>query len=274
MARRKLRLDVLLKEKGMVSSRNRAQRVIREGEVEVDGWPVTAPSTAVHPAAQICVHRTPPYVSRAGEKLSFALDQFQLDVTGLTVLDGGASTGGFTDCLLQYGARSVCAVDVGRNQMVDYLREDPRVHCLEGANLRWLRPVELPQTPFDMATVDVSFISLTLVLPVLYPLLRRGAPCLVLVKPQFEVGRRRVSKGGVVRGKRAHRDAINQVMRAARDIGFRVCDLVPSPLTGSDGNSEFFVLLWRPPLPEDRRSLGAGAQEGYVVECVEHAHKE
>jgi len=269
-----IRLDVLLAEKGLVSSRNRAQRIIREGAVEVDGRPATKPSAPVRPGADVRVLATPPYVSRAGEKLAFAIDRFCLDVRGLNVLDGGASTGGFTDCLLQHGARSVCAVDVGREQLVGKLRENPRVQSLEGTNLRWLRPADVPRSPFDMATVDVSFISLSLVLFAVGDMLKYSAPVVALVKPQFEVGPKRVERGGLVRDFRAHCDALNGVLSAARAAGFCVCDIMPSPLVGSAGNREFLALLWTPPQPHDRPVVSPEQQEGYVVECVEHAHRD
>jgi len=241
----KLRIDRLLVERGLVSSRERAQRLVMEGDVLVGERPVTKPGTEVPDDAPIRVRGAKaPFVSRGGEKLAGALDAFATDVAGRTVLDVGASTGGFTDCLLQRGARRVLAVDVGYGQLAWRLREDARVFVLERTNVRSLVPEMLPETP-ELATVDVSFISLTLVLPPVAAVLAPEATVLALVKPQFEVGRRQVGKGGVVRDPAARSAAVVRVREAAERLGFTVRGEAESVLPGPKGNREVFLWLSR-----------------------------
>jgi len=238
----KVRIDRLLVERGLATSRDRAQRLIMAGDVLVGEQPVTKPGAEVAGDAPVRLRRAEaPFVSRGGEKLAGALDAFGLDVTGATVLDVGASTGGFTDCVLQRGARRVIALDVGYGQLAWRLRSDARVAVLERTNARALEPRMLPETP-DVATVDVSFISLTLVLPPVAAVLAPQATVVALVKPQFEVGRSQVGKGGVVRDPVARATAVTRVRTAAEELGFAVRGEAESVLPGPNGNRE--VLIW------------------------------
>ena len=240
-----VRLDRLLVDRGLAPSRERAQRLILAGEVLVSDRPVTKPGTPVAPDATLRL-RVPAsaYVSRGGEKLAGALDIFQLDVTGLVALDVGASTGGFTDCLLRRGARRVCAVDVGYGQLAWALRQDARVDVRERTNARQLRADMLPEVP-DLATIDVAFISLTLVLPAVAAVLRPEGTIVALVKPQFEAGRGQVGKGGVVRDPVVRAAAVDRVRQAAEALGFAVLGQADSDLPGPKGNREVFLWLGR-----------------------------
>ncbi len=241
----KQRLDSLLVERQLCESRQQAQRLIRAGEVRVNQQLVDKPGTEVDSQAEIQVKRKSPYVSRGGEKLAKALQQFPISVADRICLDGGISTGGFTDCLLQAGAQQVYGVDVGYGQVAWSLRQDARVVLLERANLRYLTPADLyseDASPADLGVVDVSFISLTKVLPALWQLLRSPRELVLLVKPQFEVGRERVGKQGVVRDSVAQAEAIDQVLTAARSLGWQAWGLTWSPLLGPAGNIEY--LLW------------------------------
>ena len=186
-----------------------------------------------------------PFVSRGGLKLQKALDEFNIDVTGLVALDVGASTGGFTDCLLQRGARKVFAVDVGYGQLAWKLRQDERVVSLEKTNIRHLTADRLPEAP-DIAVIDASFISLAKVLPATLALLRDGGSIIALIKPQFEVGKGEVGKGGIVRDPAAHERVVEAVRQTAREVGLIVAGLCESPITGADGNREFLILLELP----------------------------
>jgi len=244
----KSRLDQLLVARGFAQSRERARALLLAGHVDVDGVRVTKAGTMVDGAAAI-VMRQPdhPWVGRGGIKLAHALDAFGLDVTGITALDVGASTGGFTDVLLQRGAARVVALDVGHNQIDWRLRTDPRVVCLEGMNARYLKPEDLPADAraFALVTIDVSFISLTQILPVVPPLLSPGGRVVALVKPQFEAGRSDVGPGGIVRDPAIHARAIEQVTAAALQIGLKRLRMESSPVTGAEGNQEFLVLFER-----------------------------
>lgn len=235
----KKRIDVLISERGLTESRNRAQRLIRAGEVRVDGQLVDKPSVEVSEDADVTLESKPPFVSRGGKKLSAALERFELDVTALVVADVGASTGGFTDCLLQNGARRVYAIDSGYGQLHWTLRKDPRVIVMERTNARHLK--ELPE-PIDMVTADVSFISLNLILPQAVRWLKQHANVVALVKPQFEAGRQNVEKGGVVRDPAVHRQVLRDVLSTAAGLGLGLRGLMPSPLRGPAGNVEF--LAW------------------------------
>jgi 23S rRNA (cytidine1920-2'-O)/16S rRNA (cytidine1409-2'-O)-methyltransferase len=239
------RLDMLLVERGLAPSRERAQRLIMAGDVLVDERPVTKPGTRVPATAALRLRAAPsPYVSRGGEKLAGVLDAFALDVRGRTALDVGASTGGFTDCLLRRGARRVMTVDVGYGQLAWSLRQDERVTVLERMNARALEPVLLPEPP-DLVTVDVSFISLAIVLPAVARVAVPGADVLALVKPQFEVGRGEVGRGGVVRDPGARARAVAAVRDAAQAAGFTVRGEAESVLPGPKGNREVFLWLGR-----------------------------
>jgi 23S rRNA (cytidine1920-2'-O)/16S rRNA (cytidine1409-2'-O)-methyltransferase len=245
MKRGKKRLDVLLFERGHVSSRAQAQALIRAGRVRVTGVVVDKPGTAVPAMAAIEVSAGERYVSRGGEKLEAALTAFHIDPTGKVCLDIGASTGGFTDCLLQHGASRVYAVDVGRGQLDWKLRQDPRVAVREGVNARELRPEDIGE-PVDLVTVDVSFISLRLVLPPLRAIMKPGGDVIALVKPQFEAGRKAAPRG-VVRDPGVHQAVVEEVSAFARaELGWTVRGVIPSPLVGPAGNREFFVHLELP----------------------------
>ncbi len=240
----KQRLDTLLVDLDLCSSRQLAQRLIRAGEVMVNQQVVDKPGTEVETTAQIQVKEKSPYVSRGGEKLAKALEEFAIPVEGRICLDGGISTGGFTDCLLQAGAKQVYGVDVGYGQVAWTLRNDQRVVLRERTNLRHLQPADLygEAQPADLGVVDVSFISLTKILDALWNLLEAPREVVLLVKPQFEVGRSRVGKKGVVRDPNDHADAIAQVLQTAQQLGWVYKGLTWSPVTGPAGNIEY--LLW------------------------------
>ncbi|MBE9227924.1 TlyA family RNA methyltransferase [Phormidium sp. LEGE 05292] len=240
----KQRLDVLLVELNLTSSRQLAQRLIQAGEVLVNQQVVDKAGTLVDSSAQIKVKQRSPYVSRGGEKLAKALKCFTIPIAGRICLDGGISTGGFTDCLLQAGAKLVYGVDVGYGQVDWGIRNDSRVILKERTNLRYLTPDELYGNGeiADLGVVDVSFISLAKILPSLWQLLQSPREAILLVKPQFEVGKERVGKKGVVRDTDDQADAIAQVIAAAQAIGWQYCGLTWSPVTGPAGNIEY--LLW------------------------------
>lgn len=240
----KQRLDTLLVDLELCSSRQEAQRLIRAGEVMVNQQLIDKPGTEIETTAEIQIKQKSPYVSRGGEKLAKALEEFGIPVEGRVCLDGGISTGGFTDCLLQAGAKRVYGVDVGYGQVAWTLRNDERVVLKERTNLRHLQPVELygDAQPADLGVVDVSFISLTKILEALWNLLQPPREVVLLVKPQFEVGRERVGKKGVVRDPKDHADAIAQVLHAAQQQGWTYKGLTWSPITGPAGNIEY--LLW------------------------------
>ncbi|HWO43394.1 MAG TPA: TlyA family RNA methyltransferase [Candidatus Eisenbacteria bacterium] len=236
------RLDKLLLERGLVGSREEGRGRILAGEVAVNGHPVTKAGALVDESASVRLKHPPPYVSRGGLKLERALEAFSIDVSGRTVLDVGASTGGFTDCLLARGARRVFAVDVGYGQLDWKLRNDPRVLVLEKRNIRYLEPADLPSRA-DLATIDVSFISLRLVLPAVVRLVVPNAPLVALIKPQFEVGKGKVGKGGVVRSEEERARVIEEIQRAAAGLGLTTAGVIESPLLGPKGNKEFFIHL-------------------------------
>jgi 23S rRNA (cytidine1920-2'-O)/16S rRNA (cytidine1409-2'-O)-methyltransferase len=244
---RKQRLDLELLARGLVTSRQQAQQLIRAGRVRSGDQVLDKPGTDVAPEQELQVQHPPRFVSRGGEKLLAALEAFPLEVSGRVCLDGGISTGGFTDCLLQHGAKRVYGIDVGYGQTAWSLRSDGRVVLKERTNLRHLVAADLygEADPWpDLAVADVSFISLGLVLPALKGLLspQAIAELVVLVKPQFEVGKARVGKGGVVRDPDAHADAIAGVMAAAAGLELVAAGVVASPITGPAGNHEY--LLW------------------------------
>lgn len=241
----KLRLDLLLVERNLCSSRQQAQGCIRAGEVKVNQRIIDKPGTEVEITADIELKAKPPYVSRGGLKLEKALKVFTISVEGRICLDGGISTGGFTDCLLQAGAKQVYGVDVGYGQVAWCLRQDPRVILKERTNFRYLTPEELYQDNprADLGVMDVSFISLTKVLEPLWNLLIEPREVVLLIKPQFEVGRSRVGKKGVVRDPKDHSQAIDQVLQTAYPLGWLCCGLTTSPITGPAGNKEYLAWL-------------------------------
>ena len=243
---RKQRLDLVLVERGLAASRQQAQQLIRAGRVRSADQVLDKPGHDIAPDLPLAVEQPPRFVSRGGEKLVAALAALPIEVAGRVCLDGGISTGGFSDCLLQHGASRIYGIDVGYGQTAWSLRTDPRLVLRERTNLRHLTPGDLygPEDPWpDLAVADLSFISLGLVLPALGALLAPGRrEALLLVKPQFEVGRSRVGKGGVVRDPAAHVDAIEGVIRAGEALGWQAQGLVASPITGPAGNHEY--LLW------------------------------
>ena len=237
------RLDKLLVERGLVGSREQGHGMILAGDILVNDQPVTKAGSLVEHQATIRVKSKPlPYVSRGGSKLEKALEEFKIDVTGKTALDVGVSTGGFTDCLLAHGAREVFAVDVGYGQLDWKLRNDPRVRVYEKTNIRYLEVSALPHHA-ELATIDVSFISLKLVLPAVKKLLVAGGEIIALIKPQFEVGKGKVGKGGVVRSPAEHLRVIEEIKESAARLGYESRGLVESPLLGPKGNKEFFLHL-------------------------------
>jgi 23S rRNA (cytidine1920-2'-O)/16S rRNA (cytidine1409-2'-O)-methyltransferase len=238
----KERVDKLLVDRGLVDSRERAQRLVMAGLVVSGDQVVDKPGTRVDCDAPLAVKGEDPFVSRGGSKLDAALTALALDVTGMVALDVGASTGGFTDCLLQRGARRVYAVDVGYGQLAWKLRGDARVVSRERTNVRELTAADFPE-PLDLATIDASFISLRLVLPAVAAVLGAGRRIVALVKPQFEVGKGRVGKGGVVRDARLHTEVLSELQQFAIARGLRVDALLTSPLLGPAGNREFFLAL-------------------------------
>jgi len=243
MASPKSRLDVLLVERGLVTSRERARAVILAGQVRVDGQVVSKAGAPVAAAALVEL-TTPdhPYVGRGGIKLAHALDTFGISVQGRRGLDIGASTGGFTDVMLQRGATDVIALDVGHNQLDWRLRSDPRVIVREGVNARSLNANDVPHS-VDIVTIDVAFISLAYILPEVPKVLTAGADVVALVKPQFEAGRHEVGKGGIVSDPAVHEAVVARVTAEAERIGFVHCGLTPSPITGATGNREFLIHL-------------------------------
>lgn len=257
------RADVVLAELGLFESRERAKAAILAGEVRVDGRVLDKAGEPIDPDAAIEVAERERYVSRGGKKLAGALETFAFDPTGANVVDVGASTGGFTDCVLQRGASAVTAVDVGYGQLAWQLRQDPRVRVFERTNIRDADPVTLG-APFDLAVVDVSFIGLEKVLPAVLALLAPHGALIALVKPQFEAGKTRVGKRGVVRDPAVHRDVLEHVVKVVREAGLMVRGVTFSPITGPEGNIEFWV--WA-----DR--FGADVAPD-IAAIVEKAHSE
>ena len=244
-AQPKTRLDLRLVDQGLVASRERARALVIAGRVRVNGTVVTKAGSPVAPDARVEVSEPDfPWVGRGGVKLAHALDTFGIDVTGREGLDIGASTGGFTDVLLQRGARRVVALDVGHGQLDWRLREDPRVVVIERRNARDLDPAWLPG-PADVVTIDVSFISLRLILPALPPVLAPGADLIALVKPQFEAGRGEVGRGGLVKDPVVHATVLARVTESAASCGLTRVAMTPSPITGAAGNQEFLVHMRR-----------------------------
>lgn len=236
----KKRLDVLLVERGLAPSREMAQRYIHAGDVRVNGQAGGKPGMTVDENAALEVKSAPPFASRGGEKLEAAFVAFPLDVSGVVCVDIGASTGGFTDCLLQHGAARVYAIDVGYGQMVTRLRDDPRVVMMERTNARYVET--LPER-IQFVSIDASFISLKILLPVVKGWLTSTGAVVALVKPQFEAGPKDVGKGGVVKDAGVHRRVLEEVISAAQAEGYTLGGLIRSPLTGPKGNTEFLIWL-------------------------------
>jgi 23S rRNA (cytidine1920-2'-O)/16S rRNA (cytidine1409-2'-O)-methyltransferase len=237
----KLRLDRYLFERGLVQSREQGQALILAGQVLVNGQKKDKAGTLVADDADIRIlGEQMSYVSRGGLKLEAALREFSIDVTGMTALDAGASTGGFTDCLLQHGAMKVYAVDVGYGQMAWKIRQDPRIVVIERTNVRDIDPALVPEK-VDITVIDVSFISLEKVIPSVLRFLKPEAGIVALIKPQFEVGKGQVGKGGIVRDEAARNTAVEKVRTAFQSAGLDVQGIIPSPITGQDGNVEYLI---------------------------------
>lgn len=237
MALKKERLDTRVQETYPHLSRTHIQSLIMQGKVSVDGQVLTKAGQAISSEAVLVVRdEQPPYVCRAGVKLAHALDQFAVDVTDLVVLDAGLSTGGFTDCLLQRGARKVYGVDVGYGQVHEKIARDPRVCVMERTNLRHL--TELPEL-VDLVTLDLSFISLLKVMPAVQALLKPTGRWIVLIKPQFEARKEQVGRGGIIKDPAVHQEVIERVTQAFKEAGFTCQGVIPSPITGMSGNTEF-----------------------------------
>jgi len=239
---KKLRLDQLLVGRGLFPSREQARRAILAGEVSVATRVVDKPSELLDEQTAIAVKPTRKYVGRGALKLESALDYFHIDLLGKTALDVGASTGGFTDCMLQRGTGKVYSVDVGYGQLDWKLRNDPRVIVLEKINARFLTRNQVPE-PVDICVIDVSFISLTLILPNALALLKPDGVILVLIKPQFELQRSEVGKGGIVRDPRLHQKAQDKIVAFVNDLGHVVAGIAPAAIKGADGNQEFFACI-------------------------------
>ena len=239
------RLDSLLFDRGIFPSREKARRAVMAGLIEVEGRLVDKPGTSVSEESQLRVRGTrEPFVSRAGRKLAAALDHFDIDPDGAICLDVGASTGGFCDCLLQNGARKIYAVDVGYGQLDQRLREDPRVVVMERVNARYLEPAAIADE-IDLITIDVSFISLTKIVPSVLPMLKTNGRVLPLIKPQFEAGKGKVGKGGIVRDPEFRKSVIEETVAALESVGMQSLGCFDSPVVGAKGNKEAFTLFQR-----------------------------
>ena len=239
----KVRIDKLLVDREMVQSRERAQALIMTGNVLVDDTPVTKPGQQVAEDANVRIKgEDHPYVGRGGLKLEKALDEFGVDPAGFVCLDVGASTGGFTDCLLQRGASRVYAVDVGYGQLAWKLQKDDRVVVIERQNIRHIEPAKLPEL-FDLIVIDVSFISLDIVIPAVLSFLKPGGQIVSLIKPQFEVGKEKIGKGGIVKDEEARQAAVDKVVAAAKAAGLDHAGTIFSPIEGTKGNKEFLALF-------------------------------
>ena len=263
----KKRLDILVTERGLAESREKAKTLIMAGQVYVDGQKADKPGDTFSEDAAVEVRgKGLPYVSRGGLKLEKAMREFGLQLQGCTCMDIGASTGGFTDCMLQNGAQRVYSVDVGYGQLAWSLRTDPRVVNLERTNARYLTREQVPEE-IDFFSVDVSFISLTLILPAVRPLLAEHGQAMCLIKPQFEAGREKVGKKGVVRDKAVHEEVIEKICSFALENGFSVLGLTFSPVKGPEGNIEYLIYLERSEAPSQ------GEQVPSAQQVVEESHR-
>ncbi|MCL6471971.1 MAG: TlyA family RNA methyltransferase [Firmicutes bacterium] len=264
----KKRADIYLTEVKAAESREQARRLIEEGRVFVNGKPISKPASLVEEGSHISVVEKLPYVSRGGVKLEKAIHDFKIDVRGKTAIDIGASTGGFTDCLLKHGARHVTAIDVGYGQLAWQLRSDPRVTVLERTNIRYIDPALLPSLA-DLITIDVSFISLEKIHDSVSKLLKPTGELIALVKPQFEVGKERVGKKGVVRSAEAHKDVLKRIWEFYERQGMFIKGLTFSPIKGPEGNIEFLLYASRM-----NESTSLKDREAIIDEVVETAHRQ
>ncbi|WP_096188478.1 TlyA family RNA methyltransferase [Evansella halocellulosilytica] len=264
---KKERIDILLVEKGLIETREKAKRTIMAGLVFVNGERIDKPGTKVKCDSQVELKgQSIPYVSRGGLKLEKAIEVFQLNLNHAVVLDIGASTGGFTDCALQNGAKLVYALDVGYNQLAWKLRQDERVIVMERTNFRYVTEDDFPHGIPDFATIDVSFISLKLILPVLKSLLKKGGQVSALVKPQFEAGREEVGKKGIIRDKKVHIRVLEEIIQFANEVGFNIEGATSSPIKGGEGNIEFLLHLSNPEIVENEWNIN-------VAQVVQEAHQ-
>jgi 23S rRNA (cytidine1920-2'-O)/16S rRNA (cytidine1409-2'-O)-methyltransferase len=262
----KQRLDILVVNAGIAPSREKAKAYIMSGDIFVDGQREDKPGSTFPETVKIEFHgKQLKYVSRGGLKLEKAMESFQIDLTGMTCMDIGASTGGFTDCMLQTGADKVYAIDVGYGQFAWKLRQDERVVCLEKTNFRYCTREQIPD-PIDFASVDVSFISLAKILPAAYPLLTEKGEMVTLIKPQFEAGKDKVGKKGVVRDKKVHLEVIENVLSIARELEFTVKNLDFSPVKGPEGNIEYLMYI-----SKDKESEVAEFDSAAIVEAAHEA---
>ncbi len=261
----KERIDVLMAEKGLAPSREMAKRLIMEGQVYIGEQRIDKPGTTVDAEAEIIVRETAKYVSRGGLKLEKAISSFNIDLNGKNCMDIGASTGGFTDCMLQNGAAYVYSVDVGYGQLAWKLRTDERVNCIERTNIRYF-DTALLKHEIDFVSIDVSFISLKLVLPKVKEILKENGYCAALVKPQFEAGREKVGKKGVVRDIKVHREVLENAVMYAKESGFSVIDLDFSPIKGPEGNIEYLMYIVND-------GKGEGIAETILDGVIEKSHK-
>ncbi len=243
MSKSKERLDVVLVEKGLVESREKAKTLIMTGNVFVDGQREDKAGTKIDPAKEITIKSNPnPYVSRGGLKLEKAMEQYPINLEGKVCMDVGASTGGFTDCMLQNGAVKVYSIDVGRGQLAWKLRQDSRVVCMEKTNIRYVMPEDIDDLA-SFVSIDVSFISLKKVLTPVKALMNKGAEMVCLIKPQFEAGREKVGKKGVVRDINVHKDVVAMIIQHARELGFYCVGVDFSPIRGPEGNIEYLLYM-------------------------------
>jgi len=267
-----MRADVYLTENGWVTSRQRAKNLIEEGNVWIDGAPVSKPSQPISEGEHsVRIQNDLPYVSRGGLKLEAALQAFHISPKGMIAIDIGASTGGFTDCLLQGGAEKIFAVDSGEGQLVEALRNDPRVVSMERTNARALTLEQIDGMLMDLIVMDVSFISATYLIPIFRALLKENAHAVCLIKPQFEVGRAMLGKGGIVKDAKAHRMAVEKVLDAGIAAGLTPVALIPSPISGGDGNREFLVHFIN---NSDGKGCLTASQITEVTGAVSHWRKE
>ena len=265
----KKRADIVLFEKGLVESRERGKRVIMEGNVYIGTLRVDKAGEKVDESAEIYIKNNPiKYASRGGLKLEKAIETFNIDLNNMLTMDIGASTGGFTDCMLQNGARKVYAVDVGYGQLDWRLRKDDRVVVMERTNIRNVKAEDIGEK-IDFISIDVSFISLKLVLPVAMDLLKEDGELLALVKPQFEAGKDKVGKKGIIRDKKVHEEVLNTVISFSKEVGFKIKGISYSPVTGAKGNIEFLIYLTKSIAHVDHNE-----EENFIEDLVNKAHSE
>ncbi|SHN12608.1 TlyA family RNA methyltransferase [Gracilibacillus kekensis] len=267
---KKVRLDQLIFDRGLSDSREKAKRTIMAGLVFSNGQRLDKPGTKVEEDILIDIKgKALPYVGRGGLKLAKAIEYFELDLKEKVMIDVGSSTGGFTDCALQNGVKMSYAIDVGYNQLDWKLRNDPRVIVMERTNFRYVTPEDLKKEIPNFASVDVSFISLKLILPPLFDLLDQNSQAVILIKPQFEAGKEQVGKKGIVRDPKVHFDVLQRILRFAQTIGFKISELTYSPITGGDGNIEYLALLHKTNSVTEEKNV-----EDLAKMVVDDSHKD